>query len=76
VSARDDGIRSQAQRGVSLVFGRVMHGGPAGRPAPPGQFNRQISMLSAAQSPAFDLTAPDAIPEYEFDQSAPHDWDA
>ena len=28
------------------------------------------------QSPAFDLTAPDAIPEYEFDQSAPHDWDA
>jgi hypothetical protein len=28
------------------------------------------------QSPAFDLAAPEAIPEFEFDQSAPHDWEA
>jgi len=28
------------------------------------------------QTPAFDLAAPEAIPEYEFDQSAPHDWEA
>jgi hypothetical protein len=27
------------------------------------------------QTPAFDLAAPEAIPEYEFDQSAPHDWE-
>lgn len=28
------------------------------------------------QSPAFDLAAPDAVPEFEFDQSTPHDWEA
>jgi hypothetical protein len=28
------------------------------------------------QSPAFDLAAPEVIPEYEFDQSAPHDCEA
>jgi hypothetical protein len=28
------------------------------------------------QTPAFDHTAPEAIPEFEFDQSSPHDWDA
>ena len=27
------------------------------------------------QSPAFDLAAPDAIPEFEFDQSSPQDWE-
>ena len=27
------------------------------------------------QSPTFDLAAPEPIPEYEFDQSAPHDWE-
>jgi len=32
--------------------------------------------LHLDQSPAFDLAAPDAIPEYEFDPSAPQDWDA
>ena len=26
-------------------------------------------------SPAFDLAAPDAIPEFEFDQSSPQDWE-
>jgi hypothetical protein len=29
--------------------------------------------LHLDQTPAFDLAAPDAIPEYEFDQSAPQD---
>ena len=28
------------------------------------------------QTPAFDLAAPEPSPEYEFDQSAPHDWEA
>jgi len=28
------------------------------------------------QSPAFDLAAPEPIPDYEFDPSPPHDWDA
>ena len=32
--------------------------------------------LHLDQSPAFDLAAPEPIPEYEFDQSAPHDWEA
>ena len=32
--------------------------------------------LDLDQSPAFDLAAPDAVPDYEFDQSTPHDWDA
>jgi hypothetical protein len=32
--------------------------------------------LEFDQSPAFDLAAPEPIPEYEFDQSAPHDWEA
>ncbi len=33
-------------------------------------------LLHLDQSPAFDLAAPEPIPEYEFDQSAPHDWEA
>jgi hypothetical protein len=32
--------------------------------------------LHLDQSPAFDLAAPDAAPEYEFDQFPPRDWDA
>ena len=32
--------------------------------------------LDLDQSPAFDLAAPVALPDYEFDQSSPHDWDA
>ena len=32
--------------------------------------------LHLDQSPAFDLAARDAIPEFEFDQSSPQDWDA
>jgi hypothetical protein len=28
------------------------------------------------QTPAFDHTAPEAVPEFEFDQSSPHDWEA
>ncbi len=32
--------------------------------------------LDLDQSPAFDLAAPEPIPEFEFDQSSPHDWDA
>jgi hypothetical protein len=28
------------------------------------------------QTPVFDLEAPEPIPEYEFDQCPPHDWDA
>jgi len=31
--------------------------------------------LHLDQSPTFDLAAPEPIPEYEFDQSAPHDWE-
>jgi hypothetical protein len=31
--------------------------------------------LEFDQSPAFDLTAPEPIPEYEFDQSPPQDWE-
>ena len=31
--------------------------------------------LHLDQTPAFDLAAPEAIPEYEFDQSSPHDWE-
>jgi len=31
--------------------------------------------LELDQSPAFDLGAPEPIPEYEFDQSPPHDWE-
>jgi len=27
------------------------------------------------QSPALDLAAPDALPEFEFDQSSPQDWE-
>ena len=32
--------------------------------------------LHIDQSPAFDLAVPDPVPEFEFDQSGPHDWDA
>jgi hypothetical protein len=32
--------------------------------------------LDLDQSPAFDLAAAEPIPEYEFDQSSPPDWDA
>jgi hypothetical protein len=32
--------------------------------------------LDLDQTPAFDLADPEPIPEYEFDQSTPHDWDA
>ena len=32
--------------------------------------------LNLDQSPAFDLAAPEPIPEFEFDQSPSHDWDA
>jgi len=28
------------------------------------------------QTPAFDHTAPEAVPEFKFDQSSPHDWEA
>ena len=28
------------------------------------------------QSPVFDLAAPEPIPEFEFDQSPPQDWEA
>jgi hypothetical protein len=31
--------------------------------------------LDLDQTPAFDLTAPDAAPEFEFDQSTPEDWE-
>jgi hypothetical protein len=31
--------------------------------------------LHLDQSPAFDLTAPDAVPEFEFDQSSSDDWE-
>lgn len=31
--------------------------------------------LDLDQSPAFDLAAPEPIPEYEFDQSPPQDWE-
>jgi len=31
--------------------------------------------LEFDQSPAFDLTAPEPIPQYEFDQSPPQDWE-
>jgi hypothetical protein len=31
--------------------------------------------LKLDQSPAFDLAGPEPIPEFEFDQSSPHDWD-
>jgi len=27
------------------------------------------------QTPAFDLAAPDTLPEYEFDQSLHQDWE-
>jgi hypothetical protein len=30
--------------------------------------------LELDQSPAFDLADPEAIPEFEFDQSTPHEW--
>jgi hypothetical protein len=32
--------------------------------------------LHLDQTPAFDLAAPEPIPEFEFDQSSPHDWEA
>jgi hypothetical protein len=32
--------------------------------------------LHLDQSPAYDLAAPESIPEYEFDQSTPDDWEA
>jgi hypothetical protein len=32
--------------------------------------------LHLDQTPAFDLAAPEALPEFEFDQSSPDDWDA
>ena len=32
--------------------------------------------LDLDQTPVFDLEAPEPIPEYEFDQYPPHDWDA
>jgi hypothetical protein len=31
--------------------------------------------LAFDQSPAFDLAAPDPVPEFEFDPSTPHDWE-
>jgi len=34
-----------------------------------------VERLLSAQSPAFDLADPEPIPEYEFDQSPPQDWD-
>ncbi|TVR60583.1 MAG: IS91 family transposase [Gemmatimonadales bacterium] len=32
--------------------------------------------LHLDQSPTFDLAAPEPIPDFEFDQSPPHEWDA
>ena len=32
--------------------------------------------LEFDQSPAFDLAAPERIPEVEFDQSPPNEWEA
>ena len=32
--------------------------------------------LDLDQTPAFDLAAPEPIPEYEFDQASPNEWDA
>jgi len=32
--------------------------------------------LDLDQFPAFDLAAPEALPEFEFDPSLPDDWDA
>ena len=34
------------------------------------------TLLHLDQSPAFDLAAPEPIPEFDFDQSSPHGWDA
>ena len=31
--------------------------------------------LHLDQTPAFDLAAPEPMPEFEFDQSDPHDWE-
>jgi hypothetical protein len=31
--------------------------------------------LDLDQSAAFDLAAPDAVPEFEFDQTLPDDWE-
>ena len=32
--------------------------------------------LDLDQSPAFDLAAPEPIPQFEFDQSLPDDWES
>ena len=50
-----------------------------GRPVPddvPGDVGPPQAEFDFDQSPAFDLAAPEPIPEFEFDQSSPHDWDA
>jgi len=31
--------------------------------------------LDLDQPPAFDLAVPDPVPEFEFDQSSPQDWE-
>jgi hypothetical protein len=52
----------------------------AGRPVRPPRVSPARgppqAELDLDQTPVFDLEAPEPIPEYEFDQYPPHDWDA
>ena len=60
----------------STVESRLLHLNLPHRPprVSPARAPPQVE-LDLDQSPAFDLAAPDTLPEFGFDQSLPDDWE-